>query len=619
MLGAFSLVLGPLLVVNAPYTLACQVALGLWVLTCIMVLLVRRRRSHARIEPADTVASPRPLLAIARADWGRILLLVFFSALASFSFSRFDDYRRVTALLCLLALLANLYAIWRSGGLRAPRIASAGLEGGRLERAVSVGMFLLAIVGATFWVREDADDVLYMGAALMLQDAQSMGIETPAHRGEGLPSTAAYAWQSFELWGSILADHADLHVLPAFRTALAPVLVCVSLLLYRVLLGSLLPRALLPIAMTALIAYFAFGLSSPFASNVYLLSRSAQGKSWLIHVGLPAMVILVRIFLRHPRPGLFAALMLVSFACLGFAPSAVFVAPVVLSVCAIAVLATSAELWSGGSVLAGVPKLGRLLCLGLAVVPFLAFGLYVIANQSAAVETLGYGRTYSTTWIWTILFHHLDFDSGGGAIEIFLLLTAPMAVALLPRGAAWAFPLAFTAILFLTILNPLAFPLVASVVGATAYQRFMWAVPFPIFVGLLAALVGVRLPAPARRCGCPGDSTCDALIGRPSAVELCFGRRNSRASVLSIDECVQDARRGVGSGAGIGGQRSRPRPSDPLCGAGSDSPRALRPALQFRLYTFVSDGGRSIEGRASRGVATTKPARQRIPCRRAHA
>jgi hypothetical protein len=363
--------------------------------------------------------------------------------------------------------------------------------------ALLAGLILFQLTTTAVFVREDPDDVLYLSEVLDLAGAPAMRIEEPTHRGEGLPPTRVYAWQAWELWGATLCQLTGLHPLVAFRVVLPLLLILLAYPVYAALARRILPAAGVPIALLVLAAYYTFGMSSHWSGANFFLPRAQQGKSFLIHVGAPALVLLATSYLSRPRLGTLVLLLLASFAALGWAPTATFLAPSVLLAIGLAHVA-----------LHGLRReaVFPYLAYGLTVLPQLCFGVYLAVDPNVLLGALSEEQL---GWIDAVLFRHLNFEQGGGAIELLALIALPLALPLLRSRREWTYPVAFTAAFLVTLGNPVLQPFLADhVTSVWGYDRLFWAIPFGLLLGTLAA--GLALPL-ARTAG-PTTGPALALV-----------------------------------------------------------------------------------------------------------
>ena len=363
-------------------------------------------------------------------------------------------------------------------------------------------LLALALVATTVFVREDTDDMLYLSEALVLPEAPAMAVESPVHRGEGLPANVLYAWQTFELWGALLARASGVHPMILFRTLFAPLVLLLAAALGYEIFRRMLPRSSLGAAALVALGYACFGIGSHWTANNYLLPRPAQGKTWLVHVAVPALVLLISEFMRRPRHGSWMLLLLTCFAALGFAPMSVYLAPTALGALVLAHLA----LWPSR---AGVLRAAAAVA---ALLPIFWFGLYLLTHVDPHVAESIADRVAPSRWRDDFFFGHLNFHEGRGGLELFPLVALPLAALVAPRREQLFFPVAFTLMLFATLLNPLIHGAVGGMLtGWEGYQRMFWLVPYPFVLGLLAA-GAVGAATSARRPALAGAGVLAAFL-----------------------------------------------------------------------------------------------------------
>ena len=370
-----------------------------------------------------------------------------------------------------------------------PVIPSASMV--RSCRALCLGSLVVAFVLGLLWTREDLDDVLYLSHAVELPGAAAIGEVSPDHHGEQLPANPLYALHAFELWGAQWCAWSGVSVLAGFRTLLAPVLWLGSLLLLRRLLRRWLPGWLVPVALTLVVAYLTIGASSHWAANNLFFPRPQQGKTWLVHLFLPALWVAWPRF-GGARIGLggrwrrVALGILVGAGACGCAPTAIFLVPC----------------WAIGLFVVGVAaRKGRAFltdwatpfATALAVsVPCALLGLYVLAVEQPELREVAVHWDGELRWLDALLFHTLGARFGGGAIELAVLQLAPLGLATWSRGArgtreegecgpAALAPGVVLGAVLLTVASPvLAKPLAQFITGSTGYPRVFWLLPFAL-------------------------------------------------------------------------------------------------------------------------------------------
>lgn len=496
--GVFSAVTGPLILAHLPGRWALLASAAAWLLATLAVFLWPRSpaRAAAPAEPAAPEPEPAPALTALPPRAGLASAALCVAALACCWALAGDLFERRLALaLCaLLFALGGLLLLHGRGRAAWGASEAAPRPVRAVERAAAALACLLlafALVATTLVVREDADDTLYLSEALVLPEAEAMAAENPVHRGEGLPANLLYDWQSFELWGGLLAQLSGVHPMIVFRTLLAPIALLLALGAAFEILRRMLPRGSLGVGMAIALAYLLFGISSHWTANNYLLPRPAQGKTWLIHLTVPVLVLLVYELVRRPARGTWGLLLLTVFGAVGFAPTAIYLVPSGLW----------AALLACGVVWPRRRTLGPALAAGAALLPLVAWGLYLAANLDPLVSEAIADRTTRGRWRDDFLFIHLNFAGGGGALELFPLVALPLAALLLATREQRYYAVTFTAMLFATVLNPIAHPLIGgALTGWEGYPRLFWLLPYPLLLGVLAAgLVRASAAWPAPR------------------------------------------------------------------------------------------------------------------------
>jgi hypothetical protein len=476
--GTFSALNGPLLLLHHPTRTALWATALAWAAATIAVEVWWWRAPRPALPPAG----PPAAVSLPPPPWSAIVALLSVASLgAAWALAAEWIPRRLALAGCLAIFAANVLVLRATRPLVKPIAEDRHgplrfLHGG--AAAIAVGIALAATVATTVYVREDADDVLYLSQALELGDSEAMGAELSTHRGEGLPPNELYAWSAFELWGALVARVSGVHALPFFRTFLAPLCFVLSVFACYELFRRILPPGSVAVCMLVTLAYSTFGVTSHWTANNLLLPRPAQGKTWLVHLAVPALVRIGYEFMRAPRAGSWGVLLLVCFASLGFAPTALFLIPG----CVGAVLIAYLAFWPGRDTLA------RAVVAATALAPILAFGLWIGVRMDGGMAEAVADRQTPGTWHDDFFFGHLDFTNGTGALELFPLVALPLAALFLQKREQLFYPVAFTVALFASSTNPLFYTLVSgTLTGWEGYKRLFWLVPYALIMGVLAA------------------------------------------------------------------------------------------------------------------------------------
>lgn len=470
--GAFSLCTGPMLLLHMSSQVAMTIICVIWILASISAEIAWRKKLPAAPNVAE---ESRTSSDVQLAHSTRTFLPAFlFSLAAATSLALGWLPSQVALSLVVLSFLCNL---WLS---RAPsaRPIAIPTKANPAVRLAFFALLALALVSPTFHHRADADDNLYLSEALILQDSPAMGAIAPTHRGEALPANPVYAWQSFELWGAMLARFSGLHPLIVMRSLLGPILLLLSLSLYATLLRRMIPPRLLQVGMVFLLAYFLFGISSHWTPNNYLLTRPQQGKTWLMHAGVLALFIQGLAFLKHTNKSNAFLLFLISCACLGWAPTAILLVPAALGTLGLAQLFLKPS----------IQTIKQGLWLGLCLTPQIFFLLFLRMQEENGMQEATLNDGAPKTWSDLFFFTFLKMRSGGGALELLALSAAPLLILFYPKNRRQAYPLVFLGILAALLLNPFLFGWVSDMAaGKWGYMRLFWLLPFPLLIGALGA------------------------------------------------------------------------------------------------------------------------------------
>jgi hypothetical protein len=492
--GWFTFTELPALLLHWSSSTGLVIALVGWGIGAVAVeVALRRSRASSGAPPRETEApDAAPSPARENDRWVVLLLLILSAGAAMATAVRAVPRSLVAAGWGLLGMSTVLLALRRFRKRSTDR-AVALTVGQTKIAAVILGCLVVGSALSSFaWVREDADDTLYSTEALLLRDSPAMGLYAPAHRGELLPPEKIYVVQSFELWAAVISRLTGLHPLVVLRSLLAPVVVLLAYCLYFELLKRIVPRELVVVAAVGTVAYFLFGISSHFTTNNYLLSRSAQGKTWLMHVAIPGLTLLALELSRRPSKRLFGCLLATSVAAMGMAPTAAALVPVHLGALGLAHWITTRNR-------AGF---GRFVLVAAASLPCVIFIAWIAAQRSEIKSYLDNGSLHDVLrWRDMVLFFFLNFGERGGGIELFAFVAFPLLLACVAWKRVAQFPLIYLGILFVTVLNPWLVRMTTSLISWDGVVRMLWLVPVPILFGGVVALVAALCLAAAPRTG----------------------------------------------------------------------------------------------------------------------
>ena len=471
--GTFSALCGPLLLAHHPTTTA------LWSTAWVWALAVLGVEAWCRLgaPPAPLPAGPPAAVTLPPAPWSGIAAGLALASLGS-AWAIADELlpRGVAAAGCAAVFAANLFVLWRARPIARPirpegARALRWLHGGAAAAAAAIA--LAAAVATTMCVPDAPHEGHSLSQALALTDSAAMGSEHALHRGEALPPSALHAWSALELWGALVARVSGVHALALFRTLLAPLCFVLTVFACYELFRRILPPGSVAVCMLVTLAYSTFGVASQLTASTILLPRAGQGRTWLLHLAVPALVRIGYEFMRAPRAGTWALVLLVCFASLGFAPASLLLVPSTLA----AVLLAYVAFWPSRE------SLLRSAVAATALAPLVGFALWMGDGGGALPAAKAPG-----TWQEDFFFAHLDLAHGAGALELFPLVALPLAALFLEKREQLFYPVAFTVALFASATNPLFYPLLSgSLARWEGYDRLFWLVPYALLMGVLAA------------------------------------------------------------------------------------------------------------------------------------
>jgi hypothetical protein len=462
------------------------------------VCYLRGRKGQTGPDEAPVLpAKPGPAASPVQRRAARVALLGGLAVAGTFAivWSRLqpESYPAFLATAGVVLAGASL-AVWRWRGVLAPlvRFTEADhLPAPALWWAVAIAAVVASTASAVAYDRPDWDDGYYEAAILDYEYAPALNDQEPIHR-EGLPVHAAQRVLCWELGGAVLCRLSGLSPAVLFRTALAGFVVLLSYAAYTGLLRECLPRRWVPLALLGLCAAHAWGISGNYTAIGYLLPRPCQGKTVLAHVAVPLCACLMMRARARPRVGVGVSLLAAVVFGLALSLSGIFLLFILL-----VVLATALALCDGRL------PLRRLWPVALVLAPILLAGLALRGALSGALEGGTVSLRLSDPAVWFSILR--GPYAGDGSAEVVWVLTLPLMAALLPRGPAKGYLVAFPVLLALTFGNPLLLDLVATLLTSHAtYFRHWWLYPVGPGLAMLLALSARLLAASFGRLGSVG-------------------------------------------------------------------------------------------------------------------
>jgi len=372
---------------------------------------------------------------------------------------------------------ALLVVCWLDRPRRAGEVESGRRGVARVEAALLVAVILGAALFTTFVHRPDADDAMYMSVPVALLDHPERPVlhEDTMHGEEGFPLLGPfYRVTSHEVLVGALAfvTRLDPRVLYYFCFPLlfAALLVVAHWLPLR--LAS--PRtATFGLLLTCFVIWAWGDVHHAYGNFGFV--RLFQGKAVLVSICAPAIFYYAMRFVSRGDLASWLRLALAQVAMMGLSVSGVFVAPL----------------------LAGLVLLGgwrpdrrstRIFLTGLLASTAVLVAGIVVARQVQAfgefVSPLESGSTLKSLGL--VLGH-----GWRSWLALFGLLAAAASSCATPRLRSSA---GYLTAAFILLLNPWAGDLIARL-EPTVSWRALWAIPFPLILGLMGAQLAARGPS----------------------------------------------------------------------------------------------------------------------------
>jgi hypothetical protein len=363
----------------------------------------------------------------------------------------------------------------------------------KLWSALAILAVILQAASAVVYSRPDWDDCIFLAAMLDYEQGDVLNDQEPTHR-EGFEVNPVERTLCWELSGAVMCRLTGATPMVLFHTLWPGLLVLLAYGAYTGLLAEFLPRRWVPIALLGLSAVHLWGISSHNTPSNFLLPRLWQGKSILVHLGMPLLVVSLSRFVREPSWRWWLTLLASVTFSLAISLSAIFMG-VMLVACLAPVLVVSGAL--RGSPLASLqqkPEKGTtaslltwagrrhwypLIAIGLAVAPLLLVGLFLRGNA----RLQGVAKVVPadlSTWKSAV-----ESYTSRGCAEVVWLLSLPLLAVLLRDNWRRTYFVAFPVVLGLTFANPLLYDFIARhLTSYVTYSRTWWL--FPVGPGLAA-------------------------------------------------------------------------------------------------------------------------------------
>jgi hypothetical protein len=441
-------------------------------------------RGGWRPEADEEVAeAPAPTTAQVEGGWsGRVVSVLLIAYLAWAAVVSYGLLRRLSVSPEQAwpdwFLLAACLGIGAAG---APELARArrrlggpspGAAPSPLWTYAAMGMIASLAVGVALQARPDWDDGEYLADVLRYSEGGTLNRECATLPGEGLLAAPHMRLLAWELFGATLCRASGVHPMVSHRTLLPPLLLLMAFAVHWELLAELLlPRRLVPLAILALGVYWAFGISAYNSAGNLLLTRPWQGKTMLLHLGLPLEILALARFLAAPSIRSWLCCLLMATGALAMSSSAVY-----MLACLVPAFCLAMAIGGGD-----FKRWKIYVAAGASAGPIVIYGL--LLRSAMAAHPFLLARPAGDSW-------RSGLSIGAkqsGDFGLFWILALPISAALLPSRRGRSLLLGMPLILSLTAMNPAAYTWVSGhLTSCWTYRRLFWL--FPVGLGLAAAV-----------------------------------------------------------------------------------------------------------------------------------
>ncbi|MBF0436251.1 MAG: hypothetical protein HQL77_12875 [Magnetococcales bacterium] len=337
------------------------------------------------------------------------------------------------------------------------------------HRLVFLLLALLVILITLYGHRDDIDDRIFLSFASWSVDfpEQPLLSHNGMLFGPHQPMlTEAYRLSTYELFYSLPAFLWNAEPIFFAHVVLPPFFAFLIVVVNTLLAARLFPRYWLHIVILAMFFLLVLGGEVRGGHSAFAFVMLQYGKTILIAIIMPLLILLTMEYMHHPRPQSWVQLALAQVAALGFSSSGLFMAPTAVMITALAMW--RADRKSTLALITTLPSSAYLLGIGFHVkskmVPLMQGYLadpFSIANN--------FGKAF-----------------GDGPHMWLALLALIGGWSLVPSPAGWRFFLGFSFFFMLLIFNPFTQPFVMQhFTGTSLYWRLFLIPPLPILAAII--------------------------------------------------------------------------------------------------------------------------------------
>jgi hypothetical protein len=407
---------------------------------------------------------------------------------------------------CSAIFLASL-CIWPAPVQGAGRLGDVA-QPQPWERLAVIALAVFAVVVTLTSHRPDPDDANFLNLATSAIDdpTASLYSHDGMHGEDGLPFLANYyRVNTYELLLATIAARTGLSVQATYYILAPAVLALFVVAAYWIVLRELAGRWAIFGLILVVATLVAWGESHRTYGN-FAFVRLFQGKAVMLSVFIPAIVYFAARFLRCRDGWSWVLLLLAQAAAIGCSSSAIVAAPLAAATCLL-----------GGW--RPTKTETKVVVAGLGASVYGALAAFAVYLGTESIESLdGFATQGAAHREPPPFFSSLSVvlgTEGRHLVALFALIAVPVVSAYFTR---YRLIVGMSLITILLLLNPLVASLPNLLVG-NMHWRVFWAIPFPLWIGLLgsglaaycgflartyganistAILVGVMLALPGR-------------------------------------------------------------------------------------------------------------------------
>ena len=354
-------------------------------------------------------------------------------------------------------------------GLRIPHIQFGGSK--FFIWAAILFVLAQAVVSSVFSF-ENPDDSFYVSSVLTTIDSPAIYSIDPTTGDTSFPVMAQYRYESWELFQAVLSKSFSIAPAVLAHTFLPFILILFAYLSYTVLARELLPAKDIGVFIIALSLFHLFSGYSNYSSGTFLLTRIWQGKSVLLHIGLPYLLaILIRWIKSEFNLRYVIQVTTILIFTFAFNPIAIFL-PTLLIAAVMAICLVQ-----------NFRNPTRILLMALSVIPIGFYALAIRAGMQTSVLNQYPLEEFSLRLT-------LERFIGTG-VFFYLLYLVGIIFAFRRMDSIGKFAFVFVpAILILSIWNPIFVSLIAKYITSyPTYWRLYWLFPLGIGLAYLAVVL----------------------------------------------------------------------------------------------------------------------------------